>query len=504
MGLLEADIAAVFEPLNLGVILLGTLVGLFFGAVPGVGAMVSVTLFLPVSFMLPPLPAILLLVAVYQASEYGGCISSNLIGVPGSDSSVASLMDGYPMTKRGMPGKALAYSLYSSSIGAFIGAVVLLFLSVPMAAFALRMSYPEYFLIGLLGILAVSVISGADIVKGVMSAALGLMVGTVGMDLLTGDMRFTAGRIELFDGFTIVAIIIGMFAFSELMAMIRDVGRRKVDVAEMGIRTSISFQEWKRTLKSTAVGSAIGSVVGVFPGTGAGTASWFGYSAAKQMSRNKEMFGKGAPEGITGPESASNAAVGGAMVPLLALGIPGSGVIAIVMGAFIVHGIVPGPHIFETDPDLTYGILVGVLLTAIALFLSGKLLTPIFARVLKVPMDIVIPSVLVLALLGIYAADSSFFDIWVALCIGALAFFLRNFNYSLPAFVIAFILSNIIEENFRRALLVSDGSLAIFVTRPISLGIAILIVLLLVVGIGGAWRARSRSQKARMKEFQDR
>lgn len=492
MGLLEADISAVFDPLNLAVIVLGSLVGLFFGAIPGIGAMVTVVLFLPVSFMLPPLPAIILLLAVYQTSEYGGCISSNLIGVPGSDSSVASLMDGYPMTRRGEPGKALAYSLYSSSIGAFIGGLVLLFLSVPMAAFALRMSYPEYFLIGLLGILAVSVISSDNLVRGVMSAALGLMVGTVGMDLLTGVPRFTAGRMELFDGFTIVAVIIGMFAFSELITMIRDKDSVKGDVKSMIISTSLSFREWKTTLKATAVGSAIGSMVGVFPGTGAGTSSWFGYSAAKKMSRTPKLFGKGAPEGIAGAESASNAAVGGAVVPLLALGIPGSGVIAIVMGAFIVHGIVPGPHIFETDPDLTYGILVGFLLTSFTLFVFGKLLTPLFVRVLKIPMEILIPVVLLLALVGIYASDSSFFELWVALCIGTVAFFLRNFGYSLPAFVIAFILSGIIEENFRRSLVVSGGSLEIFVTRPISLGIVVIISVLVIFGVWGAWRARSR------------
>ncbi|GAA1183874.1 MULTISPECIES: tripartite tricarboxylate transporter permease [Nesterenkonia] len=493
MGLTEFDVSVLFDPLNIVAILVGSLAGMFFGAIPGVGAMVVLVLFLPISFLLPPLPAVLLLLAVYQSSEYGGSISSIILGIPGSPSNVATILDGHPMAQSGMPGKALGYSLWASAIGGLVGGLALLFLAVPIAAFAMTLSYPEYFLLGMLGILAVAVISSHDLVRSIISAILGLMVGTVGMDLITGAPRFTGGQMELYSGFTLVAIILGMFAFSEVITMIRDNGSQPAPDT-LSVKTKVPFAELRTTAKATTGGSIIGSLIGIFPGTGSGTASWFGYSLAKKLSRNPDRFGKGSPEGIAGAESANNSSVGGSLLPLLTLGVPGSPAIAIVMGAFLMHGIVPGPNIFAEEPTLTYGILFGFLLTSVAMFFSGKLVTPIFSRVLKIPSEMLIPAVLLISIVGVYAANTSSFELWVALTVGVIAYFMRNLGFSLPAFVLAFVLSGIIEENFRRALLVSGGDLTIFVTRPFSLVLVLIIVGLVGLGIWGKVRGTRREK----------
>lgn len=483
MELFNFDFASLFTLTNLLVIVLGSLIGLFFGAIPGLGAMVTVVLMLPISFMLPPLPAILLLLSIYQSSEYGGSISSIVLGIPGTSSNVATILDGHAMAKNGYPGKALGYSLFASTIGGLFGGLVLVFLAVPVAKFALTLSYPEYFLIALLGILAVASISSTDMTKSVMSAILGLMAGTVGLDLITGEQRFTAGRMELMEGFDMIPIILGMFALSEVATMIRENLRNKKKNKPIDASTKLTSKEYKPILKVTGIGGVIGSIVGVFPGTGSGTASWFGYSVAKKFSKKPEEFGKGSPEGIAGPESANNAAVGGAVLPLLTLGVPGSPTIAIIMGAFIIHGIVPGPHIFTENPELTYGILFGFLLTSVAMYISGRLFTPLFSRVLQIPIDLLIPSVLLISIIGVFAANYMFFEIWIALVVGIIAFFMRNLGYSLPAFVLAFVLGNILETNFRRSLIVSGGDFSIFITRPYSIALLVIIGTIIIFSL---------------------
>ncbi|WP_040982095.1 tripartite tricarboxylate transporter permease [Oceanobacillus jeddahense] len=483
MGFLDFDFSTLFTLTNLLVIIVGSLIGLLFGAIPGLGAMVTVVLMLPVSFLLPPLPAILLLLSIYQSSEYGGSISSIILGIPGTSSNVATILDGHPLAKKGNPGKALGFSLFASTIGGLVGGLVLVFLAKPVASFALTLSYPEYFLVALLGILAVAAISSTDMIKSIISAVLGLMAGTVGIDLLTGDQRFTFGRMELMDGFEMIPIIIGMFAFTEVVIMIRDNLKDKKSKEKISVKTGLTPKEYKSVMKPIGISSLIGSIVGIFPGTGSGTASWFGYSVSKKVSKNPKTFGKGNPEGLAGAESANNAAVGGAVLPLLTLGVPGSPTIAIIMGAFIIHGVIPGPHIFSENPELTYGILFGFLLTSIAMYFSGRLFTPLFSRVLRTPIDLLIPVVLLVSIIGVFAANYLFFEIWIALIVGVIAFFMRTLNYSLPAFVLAFVLGNIIESNFRQSMMVSGGDLSIFLTRPFSLAIVVLIIIIMLFSL---------------------
>jgi putative tricarboxylic transport membrane protein len=483
MDLFGFNIVSLFTWSNILAIAFGTFVGMLIGALPGLGATLAIVLLLPLTYTMEPLASILMLLAAYQAAEYGGSISSIILGIPGTPAAAATVLDGNPLAKQSSPGKALAYSLYASTIGGLFGGLVLLFLSVPLVKLALAMSDPEFFLIGILGLIAVVALSSRDVTKSLISVVLGLMAGTVGMDIISAAPRFTFGRPELMDGINIIALLVGMFAFSEILVMVSEELRKKYVTDRTGLKTKLTMKEFKRVVKPIGIGSVIGSIVGIFPGMGAGPASWFAYSEAKRVSKKPEEFGKGSPEGIAAPEAANNAVVGGALVPLLSLGIPGSASTAIIMGAFIIHGLQPGPRLFSTEVELVYGIFYGFLLTTFAMFILGKYITTLFARVLTVPNPILVPTVLVFSIIGIYAAHYLFFDLWFALLIGLISFIARKLDFSLPSFILAFVLSPIIEESFRRSLILSEGSYSIFFTRFYSILILLIILAIVVVSI---------------------
>jgi putative tricarboxylic transport membrane protein len=315
------------------------------------------------------------------------------------------------------------------------------------------------------------------------------MVGTIGLDSFTGAMRFTFDRLELLEGVGMIALLTGMFAFSEIFSMISHDLHARYSTGKKKLSTGLTWKEFRGVSRSTITGGLIGSVIGVFPGMGAGPASWFAYIQAKRSSRFPEPFGEGNPDGIAAPESANNAVVGGSLVPLLALGIPGSPSTAIILGAFIIHGIQPGPNLFANSGDLAMGLFYGFLLTTVAMYLAGRLVTNAFARVLTISNNYLIPIVFILSIVGIFASNGLFFDLWLALGVGVLSFFLKRLDYSLPSFILAFILSPIIEESFRRSMILSDGSYAIFVTRPYALTILILIIAFLGFS---AWGVRRR------------
>lgn len=488
MDLLSFDFASLFSLANLLAIVFGTLVGLIVGALPGLGATVAVVLLLPLTYTMPPLASILLLIAAYQGAEYGGSISSIVLGIPGTPAAVATVLDGNAMARKDMAGKALGYSLASSTVGGIFGGLVLLFLSVPLAGLAVRFSDPEFFLIGMAGLIAVAALSSRSKVKSAISVVLGLMVGTIGLDTFTGALRFTFGRLELLEGVGMIALLTGMFAFSEIFLMISNDIDKRYSSGTKKLSTGLTWPEFRAVLPATTLGAVIGSVVGLFPGMGAGPASWFAYIQAKKFSRHPEAFGDGNPDGIAAPESANNATVGGALVPLLALGIPGSPATAIILGAFIIHGIQPGPNLFTGNADLAQGLFYGFLLTTVAMYIAGRLVTNLFARTLTISNIYLVPIVLILSIIGVFAAKGLFFELWIALGVGVLSFFMRKLDYSLPCFILAFILSPIIEESLRRSMILSDGSYAIFVTRPYALAILALILLFLATSLFGMSR----------------
>lgn len=461
---------------NIAFIVLGLLIGLTFGAIPGLGSQITLVLLLPFSFSMNPLAAILMLLAAYQGCEYGGSISAVTLGIPGTPAAAATVLDGYQMTLQGKPGKAIGYSLICSTIGGFFGAVVLVFISEPIANVAIKMGPSEYTLVGLIGISAVAAMSAKDLNKSLISGVLGLAAATVGADLFTGIKRFTFGLTHLESGLATAMIIIAIFAFPEIYSLVCDKLNDHYAANEMELKTHITAKEMLAVARPTAIGSIVGTFIGIFPGLGSATASWFAYTFSQKSSKQPELFGKGSPEGIAAAESANNACVGGALVPLLTLGVPGSPAIAIIMGAFIMHGIQPGPTVFNSHTDLVNGIFYGFLLTSVLMYVMGKGLTKPFIRLVTFPNQYLIPIVLVFILVGLFSIHYAVIDIVIALIIGSIMFFLNKFGFSGPSFILAFVLCPIVEENFRRALVISGGSYSIFVTRPAS---AVLLVALI-------------------------
>jgi putative tricarboxylic transport membrane protein len=490
MAVFDFDFRSLFEISSLTGILVGTLVGMLIGALPGLGATVAIVLLLPFTYSMDPLASILMLVAAYQAAEYGGSISSIILGIPGTPAAAATILDGNTLARKSSPGKALAYSLSASTVGGLVGGVMLLFLSLPLSAIALRLGDPEFFLIGVLGLIAVAGLSARDVTRSFISVVLGLMAGTIGIDVISSAQRFTFGQAELLDGLHLVAVLVGIFAIAEILSMISTDLYRTFVTDKRGLSTHITFREFWRTGKAISLGSMVGSIIGIIPGMGAGASSWFSYSLARNMSKDPKSFGTGNPEGIAAPEAANNATVGGALLPLITLGIPGSASTAIILGAFIIHGIQPGPSIFSTNSTLVYGIFYGFLLACFAMFAVGKLLTPFFAYVLKTPNYLLVPIILILALIGVYASNYMIFDLWIALGFGILFFLLNKLNFSAPAFILAFVLSPILEESLRRALLISDGTYMMFFTRTYSIGILLIIFAIVVLSL---WTQMKRS-----------
>lgn len=479
MDIFTMDYSMLFTFENLIFIIFGTTFGLLAGALPGLGATISIALLLPLTYTMSPLAAILMLVAVYQSAEYGGSISSVILGVPGTPAAVATVIDGNAMSKKGLPGKALGYSLTASFIGGIIGSIILMLLAVPLSRLAIQFGASEFFLLGILGLVCVVSLSSKDIPKSVISVLFGLLVGMIGMDVLTGAERFTVGSMYLLEGLPLIPLLVGMFAISEILMMLTDDLQKRYVTDTKNIKTKITWKEFKGVRRSILKSSFIGAFAGVIPGLGAGPASWLAYSEAKRVSKNPENFGKGEPNGIAAPEAANNAVVGGALVPLLTLGIPGSPASAVILGAFMIHGIQPGPRLFNEDPNLIYSIFLGFMFTAFAMYIIGKYTTTLCARMLIIPNYVLLPIILMVALIGAYVARGSLFDVWIAIGAGIIAFFMRNLDYSLPAFILAYVLSPLIEQSLRRALLLSDGSFSIFFTRGYSIVILVLIATLI-------------------------
>lgn len=485
------DILSIFTWMNLLAIIFGTFVGMIIGALPGLGAALAIVLLLPLTYAMEPLAAILMLLATYQAAEYGGSISAILLGVPGTPAAAATVLDGNPLGKKA-PGKALAYSLYASTIGGIFGGLVLMFLSIPLTSFALSLSAPEFFLIAILGLIGVVGLSSTDATKSLISAVLGLMTATIGMDLISGTSRFTFNRLELMEGVNMVVLLVGLFAFSEFLIMISKDLDTRYKMKPTDLKTKLTLKEFKGVARPISIGSITGSIIGIIPGMGAGPSAWFAYSAARSTSKSQETFGKGNPEGIAAPESANNATVGGALVPLLSLGIPGSPTTAIIMGAFIIHGLQPGPGLLSSESNLVYGIFYGFILTTIAMFVCGKLLTSLFSRVLVVPNPYLIPIVIALSMIGVFTARGLFFDLWFGFVLGIIAFLLRKLDFSIPAFVLAFVLGPIIESSLRQSLILSSGSYSIFFTRLPSLVIIFIIVLIILFSIRSSLKKKKQ------------
>jgi putative tricarboxylic transport membrane protein len=482
LGELLTGFSIIFTWENLLIIMLGAVVGIAIGALPGLGPTVGTALMLPITFGMEPVSAIVLLVAVYMTAEYGGSITAILIATPGTTAATATVVDGYELTKKGLPGKALGASLTASTVGGIITTFVLVLFAVPLMSFALKFGPAEYFALGVFGLSLVASLSGKSLAKGLLMAILGLLIASIGLDPLTGQPRFTFGSIYLYEGVPLIAALIGLYALSEVFVMFLSKNENKNKTKSVA-RDYISFKEFKGLLPVILQSSFIGSIVGVIPGAGGSIAAWLAYQQSKRIAKDKEEYGKGALSGVAAPEASNNATVGGALIPLLSLGIPGSPTTAILLGAFMLHGLSPGVDLMETDAEIFYGIVVGLLVTCIFMFIIGYFMTNFWVKIISIPQSIIAPIVFAISIIGVFSIRNSMFDVYIALALGVLGFFLRKFNFPLAPIVLALVLGGMIESNLRRSLLISEGSWMIFLTNPISLVLIIISVLTFFIPI---------------------
>jgi putative tricarboxylic transport membrane protein len=465
----------VLSPYTLFFLVLGVLIGIVAGILPGINGAIGISLILPFTFGMDPAAALIMMLGLWGGQNFGGGVTAALIHTPGAASGAATLFDGYPLAQKGEAGKALGIICIASSVGWFLSTILLALIAVPLAAFALRFSAPEYFAVGIFGLSMVASLATKNIFKGAIATLFGLLIVTIGTDPFSGLPRFAFGRFELMDGINFLIVMIGVFAIAEVL-----VQAQKSAIQEQVRAFSRELPSWAeiRALIPTMLrSSGIGMLVGTAPGAGGSIAAFIAYSEAKRFSRKPEEFGHGSDEGVAAPEAANNATEGGAMVPLLALGVPGSGAAAVILAAMILYGLRPGPQIFVQQPVLVYSLFFGLAFGAIALLILGLLLTPYLAMVMRIPKPYLITGVVGLAFMAAMAITGLLFDVRLVLLFGVIGYIMRKYEFPAAPMILALVLGFMIETNLRRSLILSDGDWSIFFTRPISaaiLGAAIL------------------------------
>lgn len=462
------------------VLVLGTVLGIVLGAMPGIGSTVAVAIVLPFTLTMSQAPAILLLLAVYAGSVYGGSIAAILINTPGTPQSAATCLDGYPMAKRGDAGLALGWATIASVIGGLASAVVLIFAAPQLAAVALEFGPIETFALILLGMTCIVSVSTGSVVKGLMAGMIGIFLSTVGGDPILGEMRFTFDNWQLFAGFNLLAVVIGVFALSEVFVRASaPISKVSELVAFNGIVLP-SWSMWKGRLRNLGKSVLIGNVIGVLPGTGAATAAFISYAEGRRSSPNRERFGKGEPDGIVSSEAANNAVTGGALVPTMALGIPGDAITAVMLATLTLHGITPGPKLVDDNPTLIAAIFAGFFIINLLLLPLGMLLSRVAAPILRVREAFMMTAIVILCALGIYFVRGNPFDLLVMGAAGLVGFLLRRQGVPMAPLVIGMVLGPTLELTLRQGLILTDGSFLTFFTgHPIALVLAIAALLAL-------------------------
>lgn len=463
---LALGFATATDPLSLLLCLAGVFLGTAVGVLPGIGPLAAIAMLLPVTFHLPPEVALMMLAGVYYGNEYGGSIASILLNIPGSPSASITCLDGYPMAQAGRAGVALFMTAIASFTGGVIGIVIMAALSPALARFALLFGPAEYFAIMLLGLIAAAVVSGTGTVRGAIMVFLGVLLGTVGLDITSGETRFTGGLLEMRDGIDIGIVAMGLFGVSEVIASIRD-----PEGAVLGGRFRLADMlptrsEARRSVGPVARGSILGAVLGTLPGTGQTVSSFMAYAFEKKISRHADAFGKGAIEGVVAPESANNAAAQTSFIPSLTLGIPGSPTMALMLGAMMIHGITPGPRIIEEHPALFWGLVVSFLIGNLFLLILNVPMIGLWVRLLKVPAQYLYPATIGIICIGAYSIDLSLFDVWTVLVFGLIGYALRLWRFEPAPLLIGFVLGPMMEEYFRRTMLLSRGDVTVFLERP--------------------------------------
>jgi len=474
---LGAQIA--IHPVSLLMILLGVTWGIIGGALPGISGSIAMALLLPLTFGMNPAVALMMLAGVYIGAMYGGSITAILISTPGTPGAAATVIDGYALHRQGKSGKALGVSLITGTIGGIVSVFILVALAVPLSKIALAFGPPEYFALGIFGLALISSFVGRDLVKGAVSAVLGLIIATAGTDPFSGTPRFTFGTIDLLGGVEIVAGMIGLFAVSEIFERFahgvdweRIRGKFTTDLP--------TFLELWRLRVATFIGIVMGTIEGLLPGGGGAIAAFISYNEAKRWSKHPEEFGHGSLEGIAAPETANNVVTGTAMIPLLTFGIPGSNGAAIMLAAMLLHGIRPGPQLFERTPEIVYGLFVGMLIANVMMLVLGYLALRPSIAIVNVRPPLLYAGIMALVLVGAYAISNRMFEVWVVLITGLIGFGMRRYGFNILAMVLGLVLGFIVEANLRRSLLISLGNPWVFFTRPISAALLVFALLTLV------------------------
>ncbi|MCB1739634.1 MAG: tripartite tricarboxylate transporter permease [Gammaproteobacteria bacterium] len=488
--------AHVFSLSSIIAMVLGVLGGVAIGAMPGVSATMAIAMLLPLTFTLEPVTGLGMIAGIYSGAIYGGAIPAILLRIPGTPAAIATTFDGYPMSQQGQAGRALEISCYSSSLGGMMGALALILIGPPLSRIALSFGPPEMFWVALLGILSLALLLGDDAIKGLVSAGIGLFLACVGTDLVTGQERYAFGAVELVGGLDIAVVLIGLFAIPPTLEMaeksLGETGVRQLPAINraLGLFAAIK-QFWKVWLS----GSAIGVLVGILPGAGGNLAAIISYNETKRRAADPTAFGQGKPEGVAAAECANNADCGAALIPALTLGVPGSTVAALIMGALMIHGMQPGPQLLREQPVVVYGLMFQMLVTAALIIpLGGLLATRLFARVLLIPGYLLAPLILSLTVAGVYSINNSTFDVGVLFTMGILGYVMERLGVPLAPASLALILGPLLEKNLMISLVISRNDPSIFFTRPVSLVIIALIVLLI-----GAPLLRRRLRNRRLK-----
>lgn len=461
-------------PTNLLVAAIGSFFGTIVGVLPGLGPINGVAMLIPVAFAmnLPPETALILLAAVYVGAEYGGRITSILINVPGEAASVMTTLDGYPLARQGLGSVALSLSAWASFFGSLVAFFGIVIFAPILAKWALAFGPAEYFVLMVFAFCCLTGLLGNQPVKGVLAAMIGLAISTVGVDSNSGVYRFTFDSTNLSDGIDFVVVVIALFAISEMLQMLENVvGGMSVKVPKSG-RKLFNLSEWKFTLPSVVRSSLTGFGLGVLPGAGASVASAIAYANEKRITEQKDpnaKFGKGDMRGLTAPEAANNASATGSFIPMLTLGVPGSGTTAVMMGALTLYNITPGPVLFEQQPALVWGLIASLLVANIILLIMNIPMVRLFASILSIPPWLLVPSIITISIIGVYAINSTDFDLLMVACIGMIGYFLRKADMPLAPLILGVVLGNMMEQNLRRALAISDGHVGILFNSPVTI-----------------------------------
>ena len=468
-----------FQPVNLFICFLGVLIGTLVGVLPGIGPVAAMSLLLPTTFHISPVSAVIMLAGIYYGAQYGGSTTSILVNIPGEATSVVTCLDGYQMARQGRAGPALGIAAFGSFIAGTLGAVGVMFFSPPLAKVALEFGSAEYFALMFVGLCLLTYLAMKSMLKALIMAVLGLFVGTIGIDTVTGLHRFTFGAPTLMDGVGLVPIVMGLFGITEVLFNIERVIKKAVfETRVKGILPTL--QDWKDAAGPILRGGFIGFIMGIIPGAGAILATFTSYTVERRVSKHPEKFGTGMIQGVAGPEAANNAASSGAFIPLLTLGIPANVVAAMLLGALMIHGVIPGPLLLKDNPQIFWGVVTSMYTGNAMLLVLNLPLIGLWVRLLKVPYTILFPLILLFCVIGVYSINNNIIEVYIMLGFGVIGYVLRKLEYEPAPFVLALVLGPMIEDNLRSSLMLSSGRVGVFFTNsPLSCILMILGFLIL-------------------------